>query len=326
MRKSNCCRKRDISDSCSFLWVFSLVLASAVFSANDVIAQTAPKITSLYVIDYGTSRGDTLAAPLDIFFDRVKKELYVADAGKRRILIYDRSGRYRAKIRLFKHYGLPGSLVVDGQGRLYIASTGGSSITVLAPNGDFVKSIDLTSGFHGPAKKLGVVSMALGPEGKIFVLTNLRGVMRIDPENFVLDHVPLEVLDSNGKPRLVMVLVMTVDPEGRFLFGEMRPGSVVVFNREGKYVTRFGESGGGPHQVSRPTGIAVDREGRFYVLSKIRDVVVVFDRNGRYLREWGGPGIGKGLLYSGTRIVYDGEKTLYTLEPDLKRVQAFQVD
>lgn len=288
--------------------------------------QAAPKISSLYVIDYGTSIGDTLLNPTGIFFDTARRELYVVDAGKKRILIYDDNGRFRSQIRLFEHFGLPRAMVVDEEGRIFLAPMYGSKIPVLDQNGKLFKTIDISEGFEGPKEKLAALSMVLGPDKNIYLLTTLRGVVRIDPGTLALSQINLEMTDEEGNPRLVAVLDMTVDGDGNFLFGEMRPGSVVVFDREGRYVTRFGESGGGPKQISRPTGITVDKEARIYVLSTIRDMVLVYDKNGRYLREWGGPGTTKGLLYSATRIIYNGRDKLYTVEPGINRVQAFGID
>ncbi len=306
--------------------LFIVSIACMLLPVPQACAQTAPKITSLYVIDYASSISDPLAGPSGFYFDIESRELYVTDSGKKRIVIYDENGRFRTQIRLFEHYGSPQAMVVDGKGRIFLAPSYGHNMVVLDPNGKFLNTIDMAHGFDGPGEKLMALSMAMGPDGKIYLLTNLRGVIRIDPSTDEVTQVDLDVLDPAGKPRLAMVLDLAIDGAGNFLFGEMRPGSVVVFDKEGKYLRRFGESGGGPKQISRPTGITVDKEGRIYVLSTIRDMVIVYDREGNYLREWGGSGTTKGMLYSATKLAYDGRNRIYTLEPGLKRVQAFQIN
>ncbi len=305
--------------------LFLLLFAPLLIPLNAFPGE-APGIRSLYVIDYATSLSDTLRSPQGIFFDCAKRELYVSDAGKKRILIYDDNGRFLKQIRYREESNPVKDIVALSDGRIFLTSLYGAEVAVLDQNGEILGKIDFSNGFAGPRGKLSEVSMSLGPDGMIYLLTNLRGIVKIDPKTMEVTPVPLDLKDEKGKPRLKIILVMTVDREGRFLFGEMRPGSVVVFRRDGAFEKRFGESGGGPRQISRPTGITVDGKGRIYVLSTIRDMVLVYDGDGRYLREWGGPGTTKGLLYNATRIIYDGRNRLYTLEPVLNRVQVFKIE
>jgi len=304
----------------------ALLIFPLIFSASPAVAQEPPEIRSLFVIDYAASLSDALSSPQGIFFDKSRRELYVTDAGKKRIVIYDDSGRFLKQIRYRSEANPVKQVVVVEDGRIFLTSIYGSIVVVLDQNGTVLKKIDFSTGYQGPEGKLKTVSLSLGPDGMIYLLTNLMGVVKIDPATLEVTPVALKVMDKEGKPRLKVVLVMTVDPQGRFLFGEMRPGSVVVFRKDGTFEKRFGETGGGPKQISRPTGITVDGEGRIYVLSPVRDMVVMYDREGKYLREWGGPGTTKGLLYDATLITYDGRDRIYTLEPGIDRVQVFHIE
>ena len=72
--------------------------------------------------------------------------------------------------------------------------------------------------------------------------------------------------------------------------------AVFKYSPEGKYLTKFGDSGDQPGQFRAPTTIAVDGKGRVYV-SDMKGVQV-FDTNGRYLTTFKPGGHAFGMVFN----------------------------
>jgi streptogramin lyase len=61
---------------------------------------------------------------------------------------------------------------------------------------------------------------------------------------------------------------------------------VAKFDKNGDWVTSFGEPGKGPGQFNTPHAIAIDDKDNVYVGDRGNQRVQVFDTDGKYLREW----------------------------------------
>jgi sugar lactone lactonase YvrE len=119
---------------------------------------------------------------------------------------------------------------------------------------------------------------------------------------------------------------MAVDSAGRFLFTDMRPYSVVVFDPKSRDSRRFGSPGVLHGQLDRPIGIAADDAGHMFVVSTVTNKVSCYGREGNFIEEFGRMGDGHGQFYMPTRIASDGKDRIYVLENTLKRVQVFRVE
>lgn len=61
---------------------------------------------------------------------------------------------------------------------------------------------------------------------------------------------------------------------------------VAKYDRNGDWVTSWGEPGTGPGQFRLPHAIVIDKDDHVYVGDRTNQRVQVFDTNGTYLREW----------------------------------------
>ncbi len=55
-------------------------------------------------------------------------------------------------------------------------------------------------------------------------------------------------------------------PTGRVFVADFYNNRIQVFNKEGLFLSQWGELGEEPGQFNGPTDLAVDREGRVYVV------------------------------------------------------------
>lgn len=274
----------------------------------------------LYAIEYAGGRADKLKEPLDIFFDRAKKELYIADAGSNAILIYDDNGMFRQRIALGGPDGAPGLVAVDGRGRIYVGHIASPQLSLLDFRGELLETLVLPGAKDGAEQPVRPLYLAAGREGEVYALKAGGGIVRIDP----LGQAHADVsLAGEGGPH--MIYGMTIDKEGRFLFTDMRPYSVVIWDGEKKAFQRFGSPGVLYGQLDRPLGIAADAAGHIFVVSTVTNKVSCFDREGTFIEEFGQIGEGYGRFYMPNKIVSDGKDRLFVLENTLKRVQVFKV-
>lgn len=274
----------------------------------------------LYAIEYAGGRSDKLREPLDIFFDREKKELYVTDAANRAVFVYDDNGMFQQKIKIDGKEGSPRLVAVDGKGRIYTCHITSPKISLLDFRGELLDVINLPGIIDVPGNTIRPMYLAGGRNGEIYALKSAGGIVKVDPN--CESHEELNIA-GEGAPN--MIYGMTVDREGRYLFTDMRPYSVVIYDPQKKEFKRFGSPGVLYGQLDRPIGIAADDAGHIFVVSTVTNKVSCFDRDGNFIEEFGGFGEAYGRFYMPSKIVSDGKDRLFVLENTMKRVQVFRI-
>jgi sugar lactone lactonase YvrE len=275
----------------------------------------------LYSIEYTSGRSEKLGEPTDIFFDRKKNELYIVDARTGKIYVYDNNGMYLQDIKLTGVNSPPGMLAVDGTGNIYVGYVNSPKISIFDFRGVPLEHLDLPGIVDAPGNTVHPFKLSSGPDGRVYSLKNTGGVVKIDTNGE--SH---EEIDISGDGRPNVIMGMGMDSKGRFLFTDMRPYSVVVFDPGKKTFQRFGSAGVLYGQIVRPSGVTADDAGHIFVLSLTVGKVSCFDKEGNFIEEFGGLGREYGRFFMPTRIASDGKDRLYVLEQALKRVQVFRVE
>lgn len=300
-----------------FLSCLGMVRTPALAAGKD---RGIMSVEFLYAIEYAGGRSDMLREPLDIFFDRQKKELYVTDAANRAVLVYDNNGMFQQKIGIDGKEGSPRLVAVDGKGRIYTGHVTSPKISLLDFRGEPLEVINLPGIVDVPGNTVRPMYLASGNSGEVYALKSAGGIVKVDPNGE--SHEEMNIA-GEGAPN--MIYGMTVDREGRYLFTDMRPYSVVIYDPQKKEFKRFGSPGVLYGQLDRPIGIAADDSGHIFVVSTVTNKVSCFDRDGNFIEEFGGFGETYGRFYMPSKIVSDGKDRLFVLENTLKRVQVFKV-
>lgn len=80
---------------------------------------------------------------------------------------------------------------------------------------------------------------------------------------------------------------VAVAPNGDFFVADgYRNSRVAKFDRTGRFITAWGESGSEPGQFNTVHSIALDSRGRVLVADRENDRVQIFDQEGKFLDEW----------------------------------------
>ncbi len=314
--------KRKILTSFFFFLIFSLLLSALIFPpSSEAIDSGTMSVEFLYSIEYTSGRSEKLREPVDIFFDRKKKELYIAEAATHKIFVYDENGTFIQEIKLTTIQSPPGMMAVDGMGNIYVGYLGSPKIGILNYQGEPLEHMDLPGIVDVQGNKLRPFRLSSGPDGSIYALkTEGGGIVKIDAGGG-----PSEEISITGNDAPNVINNIAIDNEGRFLFTDMRPYSVVIFDPRKMTFHRIGTSGMLYGQIARPTGIAADDAGHIFVLSGMLSKVSCYDRDGNFIEEFGGIGDRYGKFYMPTKIASDGKDRLFVLEGALKRVQVFKI-
>ena len=89
---------------------------------------------------------------------------------------------------------------------------------------------------------------------------------------------------------------------------------VSIFDKEGIFLSLWGEGGEGDGQFNHPSGIVVDADGNVIVVDSLNHRVQRFTRDGEFLANWGGFGSGEGEFDSPWGIGLDGQDNVYVAD------------
>jgi len=98
------------------------------------------------------------------------------------------------------------------------------------------------------------------------------------------------------------------------------------FDKDGKSLGNWGESGNGDGQLNGPAGIAFDAEENIYVSDSLNHRVQKFTKDGQFILKWGSYGDGKGEFNMPWGITVDEPGDVYVADWRNDRVQKFTAD
>lgn len=105
---------------------------------------------------------------------------------------------------------------------------------------------------------------------------------------------------------------IAVDPRnGHVIVTDVGSAQVMVVNREGQLIHRFGSYGDAPGQFRRPAGVAVGDDGSIYVSDFELSRVQKFTQTGRLAVDWGQSGVVTEHLEAPSGLTVDADGRLY---------------
>ena len=288
------------------------------------------KITCIQIIqeDY---EGLKISYPNEVLVDAVKKEIYVLDTGKSRILIY--ASDFYPLLSINKTHGInsPTGLAIDSEGYLFIAQSKGKMnkkerISVLNPSLGWKKDIYF-KGFEG-ADNFAPSNIAISERGYLYVTgSSYRGVVVLDKDG-TFSHLltPVDRLLGKYSEEKATICDVEIDKKGNIYLLSEDMGRIYVYDSQDHYLFKFGKKGGSTGKLSRPRGIAVDSAGeRIYVIDYMRHTANAYSGDGQFLFEFGGKGWGKGWFQYPTDIAVDSLGNVLVVDTFNHRVQVLKI-
>jgi hypothetical protein len=161
-------------------------------------------------------------------------------------------------------------------GLFYFADLAASSVTITEPDGKCRKHVDF-------ARLIGVDEMQkAGAEMFGFTVDRDGSLLFTMPPLFkVYKYSPDGTLNWFGRPgssagRFGIISGIATDSRGDVLVSDKLRSVVMVFDKDFKFVTEFGDRGLRPENLFVPDSLAVDRKDRVYVSQGRRRGVSVF--------------------------------------------------
>lgn len=241
---------------------------------------TEPRTRTVHILNFSRgkysrvdgAKDERMNFPFAIAVDAADN-IYVTDLVRGRIAVYNAEGKFKKFIGNFKNgeslFQRPRSIAIHrATRRIYIADTPRNFIIILDLNGKTIAEIGKRGGGNGPAEFRQPVEIAI-----------------YGNEVFVLDRQNnrIQVLDLAGHFRRQFSLegsgareanAMAFDIQGRLYVPTFN--WVEVFNREGKLLFRFGQTGDQPGEFQTTGSICTDSKDRVYVMDSGNRRIQVF--------------------------------------------------
>ena len=262
-----------------------------------------------------------LSRPLGVALDD-RGNLYVADTGNNRLVVFDRQGRGK---RIIGENLLlqPMAVAVSRESRIYVSNYGQGVVSIFSPEGNQLGTL--------PAERDATLLTGFRP---LAIATDSRGNVYVADSG----QQQVVVFDRNG--RLTMAFGSPGNQPGRFSYvnglvvDEIKNRIVALdsnnlrlqsFNFSGRLIEARPILEKGSSAVVAPRGLAYDaKTGLFYVGDALKDSVLVMDGRGTVVGALARPGT-KQLSYPGG-LALDGRGHLYVADRENHRVTILPVE
>jgi len=228
--------------------------------------------------------GERLQSPAGLAVD-AHDHLYITDAQLGAILVYRPPDKFRRYIgnpsgeRMFER---PAGIAVDSaSGHIYVADPPRNVVVVLDAKGNIIAKIGTGASGSSPAEFAGATDVVVRKE-ELFVL---------DARNF-----RIQVFDLAGHFResifpesMGLAVAFSVDSQGR-IYVDGPLDTVRLFQRDGRFIDRFGYTGAGSRARSQVSCIWIDSSDRVFVADRGNNQIQSFEWGTRHLRKLLVPG------------------------------------
>jgi sugar lactone lactonase YvrE len=113
------------------------------------------------------------------------------------------------------------------------------------------------------------------------------------------------------------------DAEGNIWVADMENNRLQKFDREGKYITKFGKEGKGKCELIRPKSVAIDSKGNIWVDDAGNYRVTEFNEAGECSTQFGEYGTKEGQLFDAESIAIDAKDNIWVADTYNHRLQEF---
>jgi len=242
--------------------------------------------------------------------------VYLADAGARRIVVFDAAGRFVRFVGGSRLLYNPVDVAATADGRrVYVVDSYLHQVLVFDTAGSLVtrigrQAVDLAS------RTTRTVTARTTTDGDGTALPHPGGTTQ---------HLSSDLWQNRGgEPSEMRYPVsVAVAPDGEVYVSDQLNFRVQVFDPEGRFLRTFGSIGDRPGTFTRPKGIAIDRHGHVYVVDAAFNNVQMFDREGRLLLAFGSLGNGPGQHWLPIGITVDAEDRIYVADRYNNRAQLY---
>ncbi len=288
--------------------IIVFIATNPAFSEEKAMFKTVAVIT-------GNEAMGRLNQPSGLFFDEIKKRLYVADTGNNRLISFDSDFKYLAELTLEEGLEFPVGLVRTREGQFFVINGLKRAITIIDLEKKVVRTLSI-SNIHEDKEEFVPGRMAIDKDNRLYVIDRLnKRLIVMEPSGVILREITIRDSNFSGFNDV------RVDDRGHIYAIDTIGRMVYIFNEEGEPISKFGGREGEKGYFHFPTSIAVDEKGLIYVVDQHIGKVMVFDRMGALQFDISRPGFKSGELRHPSYIFIDKKGWIYII--DSNRVQIF---
>ncbi len=268
---------------------------------------------------------ETLLRPTDIHVDATSGEIFVAESGNNRILIFDADGILRYQFSCAGLVSTPVSVDVDSQGFIYVLGPGKSGRVVYRFDYDGLPLQALPLPEAIGERPIELSSIAIDENDRIYALDRAgKRVCVFGLGGELLNSFDVAPqLDPDLRSELSFG-ALTVH-ENRLYLPMSGLGSVQIYDLTGRQLRSLGHKGSTQGEMSFPIAVAHTESDMILVLDKHRFNVLGFDMRGRFLGEFGGKGFRSGWFYHPSLLAVDEKDQVYVGQLFENKIQVCRI-
>lgn len=311
-----------------------LTLSSAVAAQSRF--DTLQNHVTIGGITYDDGFGLGLKDPAGVFYQKNGGEVFVADAGNGRVVIYDSllSATYT-----FKHFfkdrqsgkselGEPRTVAVTSEGEIVLLDARSDRIELLDFRGRVLKSVAPSRLLGDSSLRLVMSAATIDHSDQVYLLVT-GAVTRV----LILDR-DLNLIRQFGEPGDLPHQFSSPSSvgvwQGRIYIGDIRGlPAVKVYDSLGGFLFGFASHDVKPEDISLPISFGFLENPLtgpvILVLDGLRQAVKLYNMEGAFVTTIGGFGYLPGLLQYPSGLSTDGIATFYVVEKGGERVQRYDI-
>lgn len=308
----------------TFLFII-FFLAGLLFPSAAVPALAEIDLTFLYRLS--DFNGPVRANWATVRVDETRNEIYVVDAERFDITIYNQKGMLVHRFGDDGRLGVIGDVGVTSAGNILVLSRGTGGMSLLECNfrGDDPTRVDLKN--LPPELASFSPSRLVCREGRVYLLDISAMVIVVASEHGVFQKMydlgSLLEVDEKKKGE-TEINGFSVDYAGNMLFTVPVLFSAYRLSPDG-ILSGFGKPGSAPGRFGIVGGIVADKKGNLYVADRLKCVIIVFDKNFQFLKQFGYRGDRPENLIAPYEVAVDPQGNLYVSQLQNRGVSVFKV-
>ncbi len=217
--------------------------------------------------------GAPLETPLGLCWDPLRKRLYVSDATRRKVFVFDGKGNWLSTLVPPEGFGRPAGLEVDVEGNLHVVDVLTGRVQVFDESGKHLSNYG--DAFEEFGRLNRPTDITFDSLGRAFLSDGMNfRVVVLSPSKQPVGEIG-SLGDRPGyfaRPKGV-----AVDRAGHVYVADAAFDNIQVFDMAGNVLLFFGTAGSSPGNFNLPAGLTFDDHNRLYVVDSHNKRVQVFE-------------------------------------------------